>query len=744
MLLVAIPLAATTFLSYFSTKSALNDSSNHGYNGSLTDKKEHVEQIFQKTANDILIAAQNPSLKYYYENDKEKSRWKIEQQALLKYLRSLFPMLDEACIIDNTGQETNRIVFDEIAHDHELSSEEEAAPFFSPTFNLNPGEIYQGEPYVSADSERWVVSTTTPIADTRGAKKLMLHFEIDFDYFRRELKKSLEGEEFAFIIDDKNRVLVDTRKGANLKGEFAVAGKALNEDVVTALNKANTKVSELSIDDRSYFLFTTPITANTGNVAKWKLAMAVPAEEYYAGLSWSRYLLLMALLGLALSVFLANLIGRSLTNPILTLVNAATDVAAGDLSKDIEEDRQDELGVLASSFNSMIRSMRNMISNISTSANQLSTSSVELNMAAEDISSSVEQSTATISQLAAGINEQNTSIENVADFLDTVKNTTKEMSDSVQDQAVKTNQISGSIDKLSRSVEEVSNSSVGVKASVDESRTTAKEGKLAVSQTIAEMERIRSIVINSTGRIEAFDEKNKQIGEITKVINDIADQTNLLALNAAIEAARAGEHGKGFAVVADEVRKLAERSAKASSEIAQLISAIQKESVETMVAMEEGSAEVEKGVALASQAGDALNRITDSVDSVSDHINQVVSLCEKMNDIAKEVDSNIEVVFTLTEKSAEQTGRVVQATDQVASDISNVASISETNAAAAQEIAATSEEQSASIIKFTTAIERLAKMAQDFEVLTGKGGQKQIHFKPIGIESSKVPDKLNS
>lgn len=737
--IVAVPLVATTFLSYFSSKSALDKSSKNEYQILLTEKTNKIEQIFSKTANDLLISAQNPSLKFYSERSKETSRWKSEQQQLLKYLRSLFPMLDEACIIDSTGRETNRIVFDEIAADHDLSSEEESAPFFNPTFSLNPGEVYQSEPYISADTERWVASSTTPIVDNHGAKRLLLHFEIDFDYFRREISKGLKEDSFALILDNKDHILIDTRKEANLKDKFADVSSIFGDDAVKELNAGLSGQSTVKIDDRSYLLFYSSVnSSNPENINKWKLVIAVPSDVYNAGLGWSRYLLIIALLGLLISFLLASYIGRSITDPILELANTAKEVAAGNLAKEIAENRSDELGVLAGAFNSMVRSMRNMIKNIMSSAHELSTSSVQLNMAAEDISVSVEQSTTTISQLAVGITEQNTSIENVSDFLDKVKETTKEMSDSVRDQAIKTHEISGSIERLSLSVEEVTNSTNTVKSSVESSRKAAEEGRASVNQTIKEMEKIREIVLNSTAKIEAFDEKNNQIGEITKVINDIADQTNLLALNAAIEAARAGEHGQGFAVVADEVRKLAERSSKASNEIAQLITSVQKESADTMAAMEEGSAEVEKGVTLASQAGDALEKITASVDSVAAHINQVVDLADDMNLIAKEVDSNIEEVSILTERSAEQTARVVEATHVVAEDVSNVAAISQSSAAAAQEIAATSEEQSASIAKFTSAIDGLATMAQNLQQLTSMNNKKKVHFTPIGLESSKI------
>jgi len=173
-----------------------------------------------------------------------------------------------------------------------------------------------------------------------------------------------------------------------------------------------------------------------------------------------------------------------------------------------------------------------------------------------------------------------------------------------------------------------------------------------VNETIHGMQTIAQVVRESADSIGKLAKSADQIGNIIGVINDVADQTNLLALNAAIEAARAGEHGRGFAVVADEVRKLAERTGKATGEITDMIKGIQNETNEAVQSMESGIQEVDKGRELADQAGNSLNEIVTMTQRVMDMIQQIATASEEQSTAAEQISKNIENISSVTKETA--------------------------------------------------------------------------------------------
>jgi methyl-accepting chemotaxis protein len=187
---------------------------------------------------------------------------------------------------------------------------------------------------------------------------------------------------------------------------------------------------------------------------------------------------------------------------------------------------------------------------------------------------------------------------------------------------------------------------------------TAAKGKKIVDTTAADMTRIAETVQEAATTIEELGRSSAQIGEIVAVINGIADQTNLLALNAAIEAARAGEQGRGFAVVADEVRKLAERTSQATKDIGNRIAGIQQAASESVNAMKRGSDEVDKGVALAKEASAALDSIVAASSSAMDMVQRIAAATEQQSAASEEVSQNMEHISDITRRSSASTEQI--------------------------------------------------------------------------------------
>jgi methyl-accepting chemotaxis protein len=193
----------------------------------------------------------------------------------------------------------------------------------------------------------------------------------------------------------------------------------------------------------------------------------------------------------------------------------------------------------------------------------------------------------------------------------------------------------------------------------------AVAGSGVVSSTIVGMERIAGRVHSSAQTVDALGERSDQIGAIVATIEDIADQTNLLALNAAIEAARAGEQGRGFAVVADEVRALAERTTKATREISEMIKSIQNETKNAVVEMEQGVKEVQQGTEDASRSGEALQEILAKINEVAMEVNQVATAAEEQTATTSEITNNIMMISQVVEQTAKGSQEAVRAADNL-------------------------------------------------------------------------------
>jgi methyl-accepting chemotaxis protein len=348
-------------------------------------------------------------------------------------------------------------------------------------------------------------------------------------------------------------------------------------------------------------------------------------EENDATAKSARMLMIcFTLFGVILAVFLGIFITRIVTRPIAEAVAVANSIAGGDLTVNVKVSSQDETGKLMAAMQNMVENMRNMI-----------TSTVDISTG---IASASNQLHSTSAQIATGAEE-------VASQTNTVATASEEMSATSSDIA--------------------RNCSMAADAS-RQTTESATAGAAVVQETITGMNVIADRVRQTSKTIEALGTRSEQIGDIVGTIEDIADQTNLLALNAAIEAARAGEQGRGFAVVADEVRALAERTTKATREIGEMIKAIQKETQEAVKAMEEGVIEVEKGAVSSQKSGQALVEILERINEVSMQVNQIATAAEEQTATTGEVTSNILQITAVVHQTAQGAEETASAAAQLA------------------------------------------------------------------------------
>ncbi|MDD5286581.1 MAG: methyl-accepting chemotaxis protein [Desulfuromonadaceae bacterium] len=315
------------------------------------------------------------------------------------------------------------------------------------------------------------------------------------------------------------------------------------------------------------------------------------------------------------ALVLGILIIRSITSAAGALIKASDAMAHGDLSQRVRLTTRDEFGVIGQSFDAMADSFAKAIQKVAESATQVSVAASQVNSTAERIA---------------------TGAEEVVAQTTTVATAGEEMSATSGDIAQNCQMASEGAQRASQS---------------------ASNGAEVVERTVAVMSQIAERVQESAKTVESLGARSDQIGAIIGTIEDIADQTNLLALNAAIEAARAGEQGRGFAVVADEVRALAERTTRATKEIGEMIKAIQRETKGAVAAMEQGVQQVEAGTEEAAKSGDALRDILEQVNAVAMQVNQIATAAEEQTATTSEISSNmhqITEVVMQTSKGAQE------------------------------------------------------------------------------------------
>lgn len=266
-------------------------------------------------------------------------------------------------------------------------------------------------------------------------------------------------------------------------------------------------------------------------------------------------------------------------------------------------------------------------------------------------------------------------IQSTASASNQISTSTEEMSAGAQEQSTQAAEVAASVEQMTKTILENSRNASLASDAAKQAGTVATQGGEVLKQTITGMNQIATLVTQAAQTVSALGENSNKIGEIVQVINDIADQTNLLALNAAIEAARAGEQGRGFAVVADEVRKLAERTTKATKEIAEMIKTIQHDTDGAVESINHGKIEAEKGTEMAKLAGSSLDKIISSSQEVEDIITQVASGNEEQATAAEQISRNIESISSVTYQSAsgvEQVARASENLNNMTEDLQNL------------------------------------------------------------------------
>ena len=324
---------------------------------------------------------------------------------------------------------------------------------------------------------------------------------------------------------------------------------------------------------------------------------------------------------------LGRLAVKAVLAPVHGIMDAVEGIKKGDLTRRIDVNSRNEIGELAQHFNDSIKDL-----------------------------------SATIMKFANG----GIVVSNTADMLD---NTAADMMKGVENSVMQVNSVATASEEMSKTSSEIAQNCVSAAKSSEMVTASVEAGDAIIGETVKAMDRIRAIVNTSEKMLKDLGGRSDQIGDIISLINDIADQTNLLALNAAIEAARAGEHGRGFAVVADEVRKLSEKTTEATKQVGSTIQAMQMETRQAVVSMGEGVHEVETGAREARKSSDAFREILKQIGAVTTQVGQIATAAEEQTATTEEIAQNIQRISTVMEDTA----RHVEGNARAASEMADLA-----------------------------------------------------------------------
>jgi len=460
------------------------------------------------------------------------------------------------------------------------------------------------EPYIAASSGKLVVTLATPVRQ-QGQMIGVAGADISLDAISKTINSlNFGGHGYAYIVSAEGKILIHPDSKLLLKN--------VTEAYPDGAPKIAPGVAEIESGGKAQFISFTKVQGLSS--ANWYVALVLDRDAAYSMLSEFRASAITAMLiAVAIIIVLLGLLIRVLMRPLHQMGRAMADIAdgEGDLTKRLNTDSNDEFGQMAQSFNRFVERIHGSIREVASTAGQLG------EVAARVVGAS------------------NSSMKNS------------------DQQANRTTSVAAAINQLGAAAQEIAQNAALASQHSSQASQLASEGQGVVSQTITAMNQLSEKISESCVNIETLNNKTANIGQILEVISGISQQTNLLALNAAIEAARAGEAGRGFAVVADEVRNLAHRTQDSAQQVQKMIEELQVGARDAVANMTESQRQSESSVVIANKAGERLGSVTQRIGEIDGMNQSVATATEEQTAVVESINVDITEINTLNQEGVD-------------------------------------------------------------------------------------------